>query len=151
MFKEGSILYFKPFYFKNGAEPKNKYFIVLKNIEDNLLLASLPTSKDHIPSDMTIKFGRCEIREKGVSAFVFMGGKDIATEPSSTNRFSFPQNTFIYGEQLDTFPLSTIRKQIESKVTKVTLVGILDSDILDDIIGFIKQSCTVKGRFKKML
>ena len=51
MFKEGNILYFNPFYFENGNTPKPKYFLVLKEVDGQLLLASLPTSHDHIPSN----------------------------------------------------------------------------------------------------
>ena len=52
MFKEGNILYFNPFYFDNGNTPKPKYFLVLKEFDGQLVLASLPTSHDHIPSNM---------------------------------------------------------------------------------------------------
>ena len=51
MFKEGNILYFDPFYFDNGNTPKPKYFLVLKEVGGQLVLASLPTSHDHIPSN----------------------------------------------------------------------------------------------------
>ena len=58
MFEEGNLLYFDPFLFKNGATPKPKFFIVLKNdINDEVILATLPTSKDHIPSDVAITSG----------------------------------------------------------------------------------------------
>lgn len=53
MFKEGNILYFEPFYFENGNTPKPKYFLVLKEVDNQLILASLPTSHDHIPSNMS--------------------------------------------------------------------------------------------------
>lgn len=52
MFKEGNLLKFKPFIFKNGACPKDKYFLVLKEMENTMILASLPTSKDHVPTDV---------------------------------------------------------------------------------------------------
>ena len=44
MFEEGNLLLFRPFMFKNGATPKDKFFLVLGNVDGNLLLASLPTS-----------------------------------------------------------------------------------------------------------
>jgi len=34
MLEEGNIIYFDPFYFKNGNTAKRKYFIVLKNTAD---------------------------------------------------------------------------------------------------------------------
>ena len=49
MFEEGNLLLFRPFIFKNGVTPKDKFFLVLgKDIQGGLLLASLPTSKDHV-------------------------------------------------------------------------------------------------------
>lgn len=30
MFEEGSILYFNPFFFKDGSDSKPKYFLVIK-------------------------------------------------------------------------------------------------------------------------
>lgn len=54
MFEEGNIIYFDPFYFKNGNTAKSKYFIVLKNVKDsNTILASLPTRRDSIPEKET--------------------------------------------------------------------------------------------------
>lgn len=52
MFEEGNLLLFHPFLFKNGAPSKDKFFLVLEKTDDDLLLASLPTSKDHVPSDV---------------------------------------------------------------------------------------------------
>ena len=57
MFEEGNLLLFHPFVFKNGAASKDKFFLVLENMDGELLLASLPTSKDHVPSDIELKHG----------------------------------------------------------------------------------------------
>ena len=43
MMTEGTLLYCDPFVFKNGATPKPKYFIVLANTDDEVIVASLPT------------------------------------------------------------------------------------------------------------
>lgn len=44
-------MFFNPFYFENGNAPKPKYFLVLKAVEGQVVLASLPTSHDHIPGN----------------------------------------------------------------------------------------------------
>ena len=50
-FKDGNILYFNPFFFTDGkSEPKPKYFLILKHIDDRIILSSLPTSKDSVPA-----------------------------------------------------------------------------------------------------
>ena len=47
MFEEGNILYFTPFYFKNGkSAPAPKFFIVLKHVDLHSILARLTTKKD---------------------------------------------------------------------------------------------------------
>jgi hypothetical protein len=57
LFTEGEIIYFIPFYFKNGNASKNKYFIVLKKVDENIILAALPTSVNKIPSFITANHG----------------------------------------------------------------------------------------------
>ena len=95
MFEEGNLLLFHPFLFKNGAMPQDKFFLVLKKIEDDILLASLPTSKDHVPSDLEVKHGCLNIPERMFNAFVFLIGENVATKEDGTS-FSFNRNTFIY-------------------------------------------------------
>ena len=64
MFEEGNLLFFRPFLFKNGAESQDKFFLVLKKLDGDILLASLPTSKDHVPSDLEVKHGCLNIPER---------------------------------------------------------------------------------------
>lgn len=88
MFEEGNLLLFRPFMFKNGATPKDKFFLVLGNVDGNLLLASLPTSKDHVPSDVEVKHGCLDIAERFVNVFVFISGEEILNRVNG-ERFSF--------------------------------------------------------------
>lgn len=62
---EADILYFEPFYFKNGNISKNKYFVVLKCFATSNLLASLPTSKDFVPARNMKPEGCIELPEIG--------------------------------------------------------------------------------------
>ena len=71
MYKAGNILYFTPFYFKNGNPAKPKYFIVLKKVERKTILASLPTRKDSIPENEVIEAGCIELPEININCFVF--------------------------------------------------------------------------------
>ena len=45
MYEAGDLLKFSPFKFKNGNQPKPKYFIVLGHIDKKVMMATLPTSK----------------------------------------------------------------------------------------------------------
>ena len=51
MFEEGNLLFFRPFLFKNGAESQDKFLLVMKKLDGDILLASLPTPKDNVPTD----------------------------------------------------------------------------------------------------
>ena len=71
MFKQGQLLKFTPFSFKNGANPKPKYFIVLGRLKEDVVIASLPTSKDHIPDTINIGSGCINDIERNVNAYIF--------------------------------------------------------------------------------
>lgn len=78
MFEEGNILYFNPFYFENGNKPKPKYFLILKSMEDNLIIASLPTSHDHVPNSMEKKHGCIDDYTINFNCYYFQEGKNVA-------------------------------------------------------------------------
>lgn len=98
MFEPGNLLYFNPFIFPDGGDPKPKFFIVLGEIDETVLLASLPTSKDHIPSDIEVKSGCLEKPDRMVNAYIF-----LANEVVTDNGFFFEKNTFIYGQNIKTY------------------------------------------------
>lgn len=88
MFEEGNLLFFRPFLFKNGATPENKFFLVLKKLDGDILLASLPTSKDHVPSDLVVKRGCLNIPDRMFNVFVFLAGENVAVKEDGTS-FAF--------------------------------------------------------------
>lgn len=57
MYEVGDLLKFSPFLFKNGNPASPKYFIVLGHIDEKVMMASLPTSKDHVPADAVVEHG----------------------------------------------------------------------------------------------
>lgn len=146
MFEEGTILYFKPFNFKNGATPKNKFFLVLGHDGDNLLLGALPTSKDHIPADLPVVSGAYEIPSRCLSAFVFLAG-EIVTD----NGYAFPKNTFVYGEQIDIFAIATFMNEISTGSTEIEVVGVLKTELFNNVKAFILNSERVRNKFKKLI
>lgn len=70
MYQSGELIKFSPFVLKNGNQPKPKYCIVLGQIDEKVMMVSLPTSKDHVPSDAMVERGCVDIPERGVNAFV---------------------------------------------------------------------------------
>lgn len=150
MFEEGNLLKFEPFLFKNGATPKPKYFIVLKDLKGDMLLASLPTSKDHVPADMEVKRGCLEVSERQLNIFVFLA-KEVVAMDEDDKEFAFPFNTFIYGADIDTYPLSAFEKQLKEQATSVFLIGKLQCAIFQELKECLKSSRIVKNKFRRLL
>lgn len=150
MFEEGNLLLFEPFKFEDGSS-KRKFFIVLKNNDGVSLLASLPTSKDHIPADLNVHAGCYEYPDRGVNVYVFMANTEIATNlPAGTN-FSFEKNTFVYGANLATYPVSSFVEQQLNGETKIRVIGQIKEDVFNDLIQCLKNSALVKNKFKRFL
>lgn len=142
MLKEGSLLYFDPFVFKNGAAPKPKYFVVLAVMDDGkLMLASLPTSKDHLPTNATVVRGCVNIPESNVNVYVFEQG-DLATES-----FCFPRRTYIYGEQLDIYTC----EYIDGMSSNMRDLGTLLPKLFTAVKACLKQATNVSQKYLKWL
>lgn len=138
---EGTLLYCDPFVFKNGAMPKPKYFIVLANTDDGVMLASLPTSKDHVPQDAEVVRGAVNIPERGVNAYVFEAGDQV------TDSFAFPRRTFVYGEQVDDYT----EEDLNAMGGVIQNLGILKPELLADLKACLKQASNIKRKYIKWL
>ena len=141
MIPEGSLLYFDPFVFKNGAPPKAKYFIALANIDEGVVLASLPTSKDHIPADIAVVRGTVNMPERAINAYVFEAG-DLVTDT-----FAFPRKTFVYGEQVDTYT----DEDLTSMADNMRNLGLIKPEIFADLKACLKQATNLKRKYKRFL
>ena len=146
MFSPGNLLYFNPFIFPDGGTPKPKYFLVLAETGNDVLLASLPTSKDHVPSDFPVVSGCLELPERMVNAYVL-----LANTPITDNGFSFRVNTFIYGANIKTYDSSAFLSQKQNSETEITLIGKLSGYLFKDIIHCLKNSDAVRNRYKKLI
>jgi len=145
MFKVGHLYRFEPFYFKSRNEktysPKNKYYIVLAINGEDIILGSLPTSKDHIPEQYQINQGSLDIPQSNVNVY------KIAANTQVTECFSFERDTFIYGEQLNTYSL----KELSNNNPNIIDLGLIFDNIFNDIIKNLRNSKMVKNKYKKML
>lgn len=138
---EGTLLYCDPFVFKNGATPKPKYFIVLANTDSGVMLASLPTSKDHVPQDAEVVRGAVSIPERGVNAYVFEAGDQV------TDCFAFPRKTFVYGEQVDDYT----EEDLEAMGGSIQNLGVLKPELLAELRKCLKQAPNIKRKYIKWL
>lgn len=150
MFEEGNLLFFRPFLFKNGAKPQDKFFLVLKKMEGDILLASLPTSKDHVPSDLKLKHGCLDVPERMLNVFVFLSGENVAVKEDGTS-FAFDKNTFIYGVNLDIYPVGQLDLQERMAQTSIEKIGILDKSFFKELIACLSESKMVKNKFRRIL
>jgi len=150
MFEEGNLLLFHPFLFKNGATPKDKFFLVLGSVDGDLLLASLPTSKDHVPSDVEVSHGCLDLPERYVNVFVFIAGEEVGLRQGGEH-FSFSKNTFVYGANLDVYSISQLELQERMSQTCIELIGNLDADVLAELKKCLSNSKMVKNKYRKIL
>lgn len=123
MFQAGELIKFSPFVFKNGNQPKPKYCIVLGQINDKVMMANLPTSKDHVPSDVMVERGCVDIPERGVNAFVLHPSDQV------TSSFSFPRPSFVYGEQVDEYE----QKYLDEMGSTVERLGLIEPALFQAI------------------
>jgi len=141
MYQPGDLLKFSPFVFKNGNLPKPKYFIVLGHIDDKVLMATLPTSKDHIPADAEVERGCVNISERGVNAYIF------SPDDMATSTFSFPRTTFVYGEQVDEYE----QKYLDAMDSTVEHLGQIVPQIFQDLKDCIKQASLLRRKYRRLL
>ena len=151
MFEEGNILYFKPFHFENGNAPKPKYFLVLRNMEEELVLASLPTSHDHIPSNMQKSHGCIDDNTINFNCYYFKEGKNIAYNENNSCDFCFPKDTYVYGYRIEIFDTEKFSEQIASSKTTVTFKGKLYIDEMEQLYKCLRNSSSVKRKFRRIL
>ena len=145
-FLQGAILYFDPFIFLDGGLPKPKYFLVLKRMDDTLLLASLHTSKDHVPEYIEKRQGCIERSDISFNCYYFDPAVAICD-----NGFSFPVETYVYGFRLQTFDLNDLLLQEVTDETTIEECGILTEDEYSAIIRCLSLSPAVKRSYRKLL
>jgi len=110
VFKEGIVLYISPFYFKNGHSSKNKYFIILKVVSNEIVIASLPTRSNKAPALMQVEHGCNNDPERCFNCYIYQENKVI-----TDSGFSFPIDTYIYGNEVEDYTLNVLESiyQIE--------------------------------------
>lgn len=146
MFAPGDIVYFSPFYFKNGNTAKNKYFVVLKNIDQKILLAILPTRRDSIPQQISVKCGCVEAPEINLNCFV-LPPRIVVTECGKS--FDFP--THLYGSQIDEYDTNRMREIYPIQGKDYILWGKMKPHIFAELIDCFSKSTAVKRKYKRAL
>ena len=151
MFKEGNILYFDPFFFDNGNAPKPKYFLVLTEVGGQLVLASLPTSHDHIPSNKERVHGCIDDSTINFNCYYFRAGKVVAYNEIDETEFFFPRDTYVYGYRISFFDLVKFEVLINRGQCDVTYKGRMADDEYKQLKDCLKKSSSVKRAFRRLL
>lgn len=146
MYTPGNILYFKPFYFPNGNPSKNKFFIVLKTEGKHSIIATLPTSKDHIPASIEKKHGCIDVFELRFNCYYLQAKKPIAD-----NGWAFPVETYIYGPQIAEFNKANFDSIYSVEGVDYEIKGQLKEKEYNDILNCIKNSRTVSRKIRRAL
>lgn len=146
MYTPGKLIYFDPFHFKDGKGSASKYFLVLKAIDQYVILATLPSSKVHLPTGQDIKHGCLEIPESCVNCYIFEANK-----PITKSGWSFKLNTFLYGMWLDDYEIEVLNSRYQIENVDFEIIGELTNEELQKIIYCFTNSSTVKRRYKRIL
>lgn len=144
MYTEGKLIYFDPFHFKDGSSSP-KFFLVLKVYNGNAILASLPSSKFHLPQNQEIKHGCLEIKDACISCYIFM-----ANSPVTKDGWSFELNTFLYGQWIDEFIIQDLSSKYSLEGIDYDIIGELRDDELKKIIDCFLNSNVVKRKYKRL-
>lgn len=146
MFQEASIIYFDPFYFKNGNTAKPKYFVVLKNQAGHNIIASLPTRTDSIPEKEEIDNGCVELPLINLNCFVI---SDDLVVTKCGKKFDF--KTHIYGHQIDSYEVSFLKEIYPLEDTDYTVWGVMPDDLFKSLLACLINSKSVKRKYRKIL
>lgn len=147
MYLSGSIIYFTQFYFNNGkSAPKNKYFIVLCHENEDLIVASLPSSQDYIPAYAQKDHGCIDIPEGGFNCYHFSTTKTV-----TTNGWSFPKPTYIYANWIDTYHLNIFKQVYVVEGVDYEIIGRLTCEEFEAMVQCFAYAAATKRKYKQIL
>lgn len=146
MYSAGKLIYFDPFHFTNGAPSKPKYFLVLKVIESNAVLVSLPSSVNHLPQLQPLTHGCLELPDSCINCYIIEPGKAI-----TKSGWSFPLHTILYGNWLDDVEISLMEARYSIEGVDYEIIGEILDEELKKIIECFANSSSVKRKYKRIL
>lgn len=113
---------------------------------NEVVLASLPSSKVHLPQTQPIIHGCLEIPASCINCYVFK-----AANPFCKDGWSFPLDTFLYGEWLDDYTVEQLETAYSIEHVDFEIIGELRNGELNAVIQCFKHSTRVKRKYKRML
>jgi hypothetical protein len=145
MYIPGNIFYFKPFYFPEGGS-KPKYFITLYNNGDSVIVAALPSSQDYVPAQVEKKHGCLNYPEGDFNAYYFS-----PQLPITTDGWSFPVHTFIYGNWIKSLDLGILEATYQVEGVDYEIIGRLTPNEYDSIVQCLLTARTLRNKVRRLL
>ena len=147
IFPPGTIIYFKPFYFKDGKTPaKNKYFICLCLTGNDLLLATLPSSQDYVPAYASRNHGCINIADANFNCYYFEAGRII-----TTNGWGFPKPTYSYANWIDQYDKTSFEGMYAFEGIDYEKIGRLTQTEFLGLINCFVTAPNIKNKYKRIL
>lgn len=144
--KDGTLLHIPNYVFENG-DSKNKFFLLLKEVNGAQLIVSLPSSIEYFPADVVINHGCIDLIQAQQTTYCFKAGYIL----DSNNNFSFSKDTYLHGCWLQEIDRTLFFQTYPVKDFHYEIKGVLDKNELDSVIECFKNSPSVKRRIKKLL
>lgn len=145
MFNEGHIYFFKGFIFNNGGQPEDKYFIVLRITDKDLVIGTLPTRTNKVPAFVNIDHGCVNIEERMYNCYHFKKNKPICDKG-----FAFDMPTFIYGGDIAYYSRERMEKNYQLEVNFKLIDKLTDEEFKSVIECFTKSNSVNRGIKKEL-
>lgn len=146
-FPIGTVIYFTPFYFPNGkSAPKNKYFIVLGHVDEQWVVASLPSSVDRVPDGVAQVHGCLHMPKAMFSVYIFEAAKSV-----TNSGWGFPLTTYVYTAWVEAFDKRIFSEVYTVQDVDYTVVGRLTKEQYEALVQCALTSGDLKGRFRNIL
>ncbi|WP_426090277.1 hypothetical protein [Flavobacterium sp. DSR3-2] len=142
MFEKENLFYFKDYIFKNGNPPKNKFFLVLKTIENGFIAAILPTKVESLPANIAKIHGCISFPEKCICCYYIP--KDIVVTDKG---FSFQLDTYLYAQYV--FDETETNLFITYQIEDIEFKGKLIEGEFEKIIQCFSNSTLLPRKFRK--
>jgi hypothetical protein len=146
MYAPGNIIYFTPFYFPDGGISKPKYFIILSVDDQSSIVACLPTRSDCVPNIIQKKHGCLNDDTINFNCYFIEHDKAI-----TENGFSFPIDTYLYGERVAFFNQKIFEEIYLVENVDYKVLGKLFDSEFECIIECFKNSKSTKRGIRRKL
>ena len=110
------------------------------------MIASLPTRSNKAPSLVNVTHGCINHKDRLFNCYAFESGRSI-----TDTGFAFPIATFIYGNEVKTYEVSTLSSVYQVKNIDYEIMGTLTNEEFSALYNCLKNSSSIKRGIKKLL